>query len=479
MLEPEVYGDLTPQTFFKSESDFLTAVAALYSPFQTGWDVSGQHPFFGVHIDTYWAVSEFTTDEMVGWWSTTFDNFSWGDGAPSETWEGIRSVARATDVIDQIQNADSDVSDAVRARYVAEAKVLRAWTMFVLYDFFGPVNVKLDPGSLYDTEITPRLSQEEYVAAIVNDITEAIPNLPDRMGSSDWGRMDKGSARMILLRTYMMEGRWAEAEAVAREILGMGYSLMEDYEDVCNVQENNEIIYSVPAEANHPRSLTVYYWMEIMPNDFQSAGDISHPGGWYGYGMPWDFFNKMYQEGDERLKSIIAEYTDDSGNPVGQHQEDYLRAAVPVKCTENLGGPTGSSNDWLVFRYAEVLLSLAEAINEQAGPTGEALGYANQVRTRSELPAWDGLSQEVFRDSLLAERGREFFAEGVRRQDLIRHGKLIEYALEDGAEAEPHHVLFPIPRGVIQESEGVVTQNCGYSNAEAGCYPYENRYQGQ
>ncbi|WP_243663461.1 RagB/SusD family nutrient uptake outer membrane protein [Rhodothermus marinus] len=157
----------------------------------------------------------------------------------------IRYVARATDVIDKIEKSTASVPEHIKARYIAEAKVLRAWMMYILYDFFGPVNVKLDPATLYSTEITPRPSREEYVAAIERDLQEAIPNLPDKYNDdpANWGRVSKGVARMLLLRLYMHENRWAEAENVARELMNMGYTLMPEYTQICE-ERNPELIYA-------------------------------------------------------------------------------------------------------------------------------------------------------------------------------------------------------------------------------------------
>lgn len=479
LLEPEVYGSLTPETFFQSESDFLTAVVALYAPFGTDWGHVDQgsggwyNNLYNHHPATYWAIGDATTDVLDGLWFTQFDNFTWGLTEATTTYTKIRYVARATDIIDKIENAQVDLDPAIQARYAAEARALRAWLMHVLYDLFGPVNVKLDPETLYDNEVTPRLTRTEYVDAMVSDLTTAIPDLPNRVSGAEWGRVDKGTARAILLRVHMMEKNWAAAEAVARDILGMGYTLMDDYADVCNVEQNSEMIYAAPADgALSP----TWYWMEIVPSNFESAADgaITFPGGWYGIVMPWDFYDSMYAPGDERLTTIVDSYTSRSGQTVDR--TTTLRGAIPFKCTQDLGPASGSSKDWPIFRYAETLLSLAEAINEQVGPTAEALGFANQVRERSELLPWSGLTQAEFRDSLLAERGREFYSEGIRRQDLIRHGKFIEYALASGADAEPHRVLFPIPQSVILEGEGTIIQNCGYSNADPGnCYDYSTR----
>ena len=464
-LEPQVFGALTPETFFSSEADFKNALVALYAPFSADWGSTDQGvgiwyaSLYNADPKTYWARSETTTDEMFSPWDPTFTGFTWGPATfasgQAPDYAKIRYVARATDVIDKIQQSKANVPDAVKAQYIAEAKALRGWLMFVLYDFFGPVNAKTDPATLSSTEITPRPSQQEYVAQMVKDLTEAIPDLTDRYNgdAANWGRIGKGTARMVLLRLYMHDKDWAKAEAVARDITQMGYSLVANYTDICGAL-NNEQIYAVPTNASSPN----WYFQEVTPGDFKSAGTITRDAGWYGYWMPWSHYD-TYSPTDKRLATVIASYTTTSGGTMDRTRG--LAGAIPMKCTTGLAGSTGSDVDWPVFRYAETLLSLSEAINEQ-NRTAEALPFVNQVRTRAGVPTWAGLSQVQLRDSLLAERGRELYAEGVRRDDLIRAGTFISSALARGAAAKPGNVLFPIPLEVIQQSNGIITQNPGY-----------------
>ena len=464
-LEPQVFGALTPETFFSSEADFKNALVALYAPFSADWGSTDQGvgiwyaSLYNADPKTYWARSETTTDEMFSPWDPTFTGFTWGPATfasgQAPDYAKIRYVARATDVIDKIQQSKANVPDAVKAQYIAEAKALRGWLMFVLYDFFGPVNAKTDPATLSSTEITPRPTQQEYVAQMVKDLTEAIPDLTDRYNgdAANWGRIGKGTARMVLLRLYMHDKDWAKAEAVARDITQMGYSLVANYTDICGAL-NNEQIYAVPTNASSPN----WYFQEVTPGDFKSAGTITRDAGWYGYWMPWSHYD-TYSPTDKRLATVIASYTTTSGGTMDRTRG--LAGAIPMKCTTGLGGSTGSEVDWPVFRYAETLLSLSEAINEQ-NRTAEALPFVNQVRTRAGVPTWAGLSQVQLRDSLLAERGRELYGEGVRRDDLIRAGTFISSALARGAAAKPGNVLFPIPLEVIQQSNGIITQNPGY-----------------
>ena len=176
--------------------------------------------------------------------------------------------------------------------------------------------------------------------------------------------------------------------------------------------------------------------------------------------MPWDFYDK-YESTDKRLQTIIASYKNKSNKTVDK--STGMSGAIPLKYTNIQDDGPGYPIDQVVFRYAEVLLSMAEVVNEQRGPT-EAYQYVNHVRERAGFGSnsWSGFTKEQLRDSLLDERGRELYGEGVRRQDLIRHGKFISYAQARGTHAQPYHVLFPIPESVIIQGDGIIEQNTGY-----------------
>src|SRR5207249_165489 len=118
-----------------------------------------------------------------------------------------------------------------------------------------------------------------------------------------------------------------------------------------------------------------------------------------------------------------------------------------------------------VLRYADILLSRAEALNELNGPTQEALDLINLVRTRAgiaNLTLANATSKDVLRDLILRERGWEFYSEGKRREDLLRHNKFISLAQARGlTNASNKHKLFPIPQAEIDANKACV-QNDGY-----------------
>ena len=491
-LEPVIYSDLTPDNFFKTEEDLANAVIALYNSFSTNWGTTDQGvniwyaSLYNIDMKTYVTRSMITTDELYvnPNWDANLVNFTWGpatysiSSATEPTYPKIRFVARATEVIDMIPKA-TDVAPIVRNKYLAEAKVLRAWLMYVLYDFFGPVNVRLDPATLTDNTITPRPSATEYCQQIETDLKEALAtdslSFPEHYNDDpgNWGRVSKGVARMLLLKLYMHNRQWDKAEAIAREIMSKNYYLiLPKYKDVFNVSKNKEVIYAIPCNSSSPN-----YWLApLFPGEFSYgyAGTElidTKINGWYGFWMPWSHFNK-YDTADLRRNSIISEYRNTAGKLRNQAAPGPMLGAIPMKYTQVSTSDVGPvfTMDMVVFRYAEVLLSLAEAINMQRGPA-EAFPYIKTIRDRAGLTAdigreWDISNiptQAVLKDSLLMERGRELFCEGSRRQDLVRNGKYIDFAIERGATgATLADTLFPIPASVISEGNGIIIQNPGY-----------------
>lgn len=489
-LQPVITSSLTPDNFYKTADDLNNAVIGLYNSFSGQWGTNDQGvntwyaSLYNIDIKTYVVRSMLTTDEMdfVTSYSPDMHSFTWGPstyqitgGNPTEpTYPKIRFVARATEVIDKIKK-NTIVVSAVKNQYLAEAYTLRAWLMYVLYDFFGPLNVRLDPATLNDTTIHPRLSKEVYCDTIESDLRKALAiqstSFPEYYNgdASNWGRVSKGVARMLLLKLYMHNRQWSKAEAAAKDIINMNYyQLLPNYQDVFNNFGNKEIIYAVPSNGASP----CYWYDPLFPGDFATGnlGSTSKKfviaSAWYSYWMTWSFYAK-FDTSDKRTSTIISTYYNAIGKK--RNKSTGMSGPIPVKYT-NLVFPAGVTtgtafaNDWVVFRYAEVLLSLAEAINEQRGPT-DAYQYVNQVRERAfgdNLHDWSGFNTSSFRDSILDERGRELFAEGLRRQDLIRHGKFVDANLRRAPGVTLRDTLFPIPSSVIIESRGIVEQNPGY-----------------
>lgn len=192
---------------------------------------------------------------------------------------------------------------------------------------------------------------------------------------------------------------------------------------------------------------------------------------WINYGAQfrtYTAFYKTFDPTDRRLKMFVTEYTDTkgvkqklledvNGKPL-DNARSFKYTPDPNAISQNNG------NDIPVIRYADILLSRAEALNEVSGPSQEAIDLINQVRARAAVPAIklaDFSSKEKLRDHLLKERGWEFFTEGKRREDQIRMGTFISSAIARGKSAKPFHVLYPLPQSELEANPNL-KQNEGY-----------------
>ena len=482
MLDTKNYTDIAPSNFFKTQGDIDAAVTGLYLPLTTNWGYSDGgtgkwwNSLYNVDMNAYFPAGMVTTDIMRTYSSHVYEEFNVGPssgGAIESTYNVMRFVARATDVINQIENS-SYSNQAIKERYVAECKTLRAHYMYVLYDWFGPVNVKLNSETLMDNTPLPRPSKEEYVGYIEQDLNDAIASsaFPDKYNddADNWGRMSKSIAYAVLMRIYMHEKNWQKAKDACEKLMGMGFELLPNYEDVFNQGRNNEVIFSVPSNTTSDN----FYVTEVLPGDFKrgynhegwsyirGTEDYAFPG-WQSYCMRWDYYD-TFEDKDVRKKSILCEYDNQDGKRI--NRSTGMVGAIPLKFTDTQFANYGIQKAQPIIRYAEVLLSYAEAENELNGPTAHAVNAVKQITSRAnvEIPVSATSSKDAFRDYILFERGHELYCEGERRTDLIRHGKLIKFAQKRGLNAKDYQVLFPIPQFVITEAGGVVEQNAGYTN---------------
>jgi hypothetical protein len=163
----------------------------------------------------------------------------------------------------------------------------------------------------------------------------------------------------------------------------------------------------------------------------------------------------------ERLDAFLFEFVNTNGETV-QLGEDNVRSFKFPEYPNQ--GISRSADDFPFLRYADILLTRAEALNEINGPNDESVELLNMVRDAAGVSTFtvgDFASKADFRDFLLDERGREFHTEALRRQDLIRHGKFIDMAQDRGKPAQDFHVRYPIPQTEVERNANL-DQNDGY-----------------
>jgi hypothetical protein len=477
-LERESYNEIYPENFFRNEDDVNKALAGLYyMPFRMGYG-----SFYGVDQYSYQVVSDFTAGTMASRFldAPTYPQYQehrWEENAPSGYAKNFAErmysqYNRLTGILQTIKRIEeSPITDALKAKAIAEAKCLYAWVGFIMYDLFGPVPLVTEEALANPNEkiLIPRLSDEEYTGIMLQYLDEAIEGgLPVRQ-NDDWGRVSKGLALMLKLKFYMANKNFTKAESIARELYGYRgteYDLMGKgkYLDIFNKHNvrNREIIHAIPcglADGMQNRSI-IQFWPVRYSQERQC---------WFTFGMRWEFYD-TFEQGDDRLNAIVTSYTS-INNEKNSRSEGFLaNAAAIVKVDDHTyTGGEYASVDLIVYRFADVMLSLAECINEnQNGPTQEAIALVNEIRDRVNLPPLtdaQAAGKEAFNKAILNERLHEFMAEGLSRQDKIRHGTFVSdsKALFPNSQSADHKVRFAIPAKYILESEGIVRQNPGYT----------------
>jgi hypothetical protein len=477
ILDYTTYGVLDGTSFFKTQADATAAVSAMYTGMVSGWTGG-----FGA-AGNFGGMSEMATDEGY-----CRNNPEWkllaytpDFGPVTQTYSSlIPYVSQITVNISKIQ-AMTFTNAALQAQYIAELKGLRALYGQILYNMYGPVPMRLD-ASVIDNPAAPPLprpSKDSMVAQIIKDYSDAAAVLPNTFKGNDYGRISKAACLTGLMKLYMHEKRWTDAITVGTQITSMGFALTPNYYDNFSVKAkggNSEIIFAVVCTgASSQNDSYTNRWLDhALPANFidQNGNPLTNYGSFFA--MPWPAYNK-FDPTDKRLAHLLRFYPAKVNGVVtvlDAQNEIPNVGAVPVKYvpegSENYIGSDKYGLDIPVYRYSDVLLLLAEAINQSTGPTGEAYTLINTVRTRAGLPnLTPGLTQADFLSKLQDERLFELWHEGIRRDDLIRWGLYIPAAIAKGATLDPvadaYLNLYPLPRSVVNQSNGVIKQNPGYN----------------
>lgn len=371
------------------------------------------------------------------------------------------------------------------AEQVAQLRTLRAYFYWRLMDLFGNVKIVTEPGK--DVEQSSRAEVFAFIES------ELLAVLPDLSTGRTYARANAWGAQALLARIYLNAevytgtARYQDAIDAADAVINSGvYDLSSSYADVFSPtnEDNIEHIWVAPFDESvgtgmNLAQMTLHYPSQLTYQLQQQP--------WNGYSTLEEFYNS-YEDGDVRKENnfIVGPQYDIFGNPILDVAFDKADPdGAPVNYTPeiNMLAPNGSrqagarlgkfsfkekqlpdmDNDFPLFRYAEVLLTKAEAsarLNSNwSDPT--ALMLVNMLRERASVSEYTTMTEEEF----LAERGREMFQESSRRTDLIRFGAWGNAWWEKAAHSDPNLNLFPIPNDQIQASQAEtfkLTQNPGY-----------------
>lgn len=362
-------------------------------------------------------------------------------------------IFRANNIMNFIDVAD----EKNQSRYMAEAKFLRAFAYFKLVRLFGDVPLVTSVvGPTENDLLFTRVPAEQIYQQIASDLQEAI----DKLDNTYKSRASKAAAQGLLAKVYLtQENRnYSGAEQLCQAIIGSGeFSLEADFNDVFYNELNDEILFAIQYE---------------LGNTLESQSFSSEFTATYRQGRE-DGHNMVNDNLIAIFDSIGGNRTESSYWYTGTWHEvaKFLPGGSDITTTPPSYGssPRDAGNDWIVLRYADVLLMHAEAILAGGTETtsSAAIDSYMEVRVRAGFDPVADRPSVLTKDALLAERRVELAFENQRFYDLLRFGVadavLSAHAAEMGYTSyNSRQLLLPIPSREINLSAGLLTQNPGY-----------------
>ncbi len=449
---------LTSEVFFKTEADFSAAINANYAPLRvmytgtaaTSEGATGLYILTEMHSDNARYIlnpgfratlNQENAADFVTEASNTVSTFQYRTN--------YSIIARSNQILSTIDDVDFDA--AKKGNIKGQALMLRAFSYLNLVQLFGSVPMHLTPVKSIEETALPLSSVDDVLAQIIADAKAAKELLPEKSAALA-GQITKGTARMLLANVYMIKKDYATAETLLKEIVNSGeYKLMADYAAIFNPanKNNSESIFEIQyKQGTDGYASSFFYSFVPYPvglETIKTLTGVSNPNTQAtgeGYDAPTPDLIAAYETGDKRLDASIG-YVPITSGTIFPYCKKYTHPHLLLGQTDD---------NWPVYRYAEVLLFLAEAINEQNKPA-EALTYINNaigsspvsIRGRAGLAPVVATTQADVRAAIAKERRIELAFENKRWFDLVRTGKAVETITAYGAKvkADPSAYYFP------------------------------------
>ncbi|MNK53905.1 SusD family protein [compost metagenome] len=452
-------------TFWKTADDASKAVIAIYGNLRS-W---GNTAFPALAVESIPgddAEKGSTANDAS--YLNNFDNYtaSSTEGQFGGFWQAqYQNINLCNQVLDNVPGINMDAS--LKARYLAEAKFVRAYSYFRLVRAFGDIPLRLTvPKDVSEFNI-PRTPKAQVYAAIEKDLDEAAAVLPQTYPAADLGRATKGAALGLHAKVAMYLGKWDQVLSYTNTVMTLGYDLYPNFQEGfrTNHENNVESVFEIQCALllnNKDASNSQY-------SQVQGARANTPDLGW-GFNVPTPALDAAFEAGDVRRNATILYRgeTTPQGDAISNSADNPMyneKSYVPF--ANIISGYTqGADQNVRVLRFADVLLMNAEAANELNNPT-LAKTSLNRVRARARggvagvVPDVTTSDKDALRQAIWKERQLELAMESDRYFDVIRQGRGTAVFGAKGWKAGKNEV-WPIPSTEIDISVGVLTQNPGY-----------------
>ncbi|MEJ5963720.1 RagB/SusD family nutrient uptake outer membrane protein [Pedobacter immunditicola] len=449
-LELAPISNANATNYYKTPADFEVAMNSAYATLYTVYAPEGAVSYTELRSDnaTLYSVAGNQADK----WAFRDYTIQSSNTLVYQFWqENYKALFNVNTVLDKIQTAGLDEAFANQVK--AEMMFLRGLYYYNLVQLYGDLPLVTKVLTADESYAVLRSSEAEVHAQIVSDLTFAAANLPLANAVRGAGKASKGAAATLLGKVYLLMGNKTAAAQTLLEVYNSGqYSLLPQYASLFGpaVKNTKESIFEIQFIGGSASSPFSPYWTAFAP---VNNGVITKYGG--GINQVTDDLYNEFEAGDPRRDASIATgYTDAKGNFVAiKFPKKWMDPTAAVNGAQEL-----SNNNFMVLRYADLLLLLSEA-------TGDA-AYLNAVRARSNLGAFGSATYPTATYPTLDraiehERRVELALEFHRFFDLKRNGRAVPVLTAKGKPATAQKLLLPIPQYVITQNNAI-TQNPGY-----------------
>lgn len=388
--------------FYNTANDFIVAINASYAGLQDD----------GVYGRAYWTMFEMRSDNTDQGPDATglaaqyaeinrFTEDPLNQQITAAWISSYKVIANCNIILERIQSVEMD--ESLKQRVIGEALFLRSLMYYQLAVAFGNIPLQLEPFTA--GEELDQVDAMTVYDQLITDLGSAEDNLPVSYPVSDIGRATKGAAATLLSKVLLTKGQNAAAEVVLRRIIdNYGYGLVDSYENIwgINNENNTESIFEVQFMGGGIGQGSAFT-NEFSPSAFLQTGSG------FGRNRPTQALINSFDPEDERFEASI-------GTSYINAQGEVTLANFVRKYESDPSSENDSDVNFIVFRYADVLLMLAEA----KGESEESYQLINEVRERAGLLGIDSSTPGTFKEKLLHERQLELAFENHRWADLRR-----------------------------------------------------------
>lgn len=484
LLDKTSENNVPAENYYKNIDELTRTVTGAYASLQ-GTNLGGREYFFlhdlrsddvasgGGQLETH------RNQVLIGSHNATNDVIT-------SVYEGLfRLIHRCNAVISGATDVAGD--EALKARLVAEARFLRAWSYYNLAGFWGGVPIYEDFATSFD-DAKPRATQAEVWTFVYDELLEIPSALPVSYSGADLGRATRGAALTLLAKAYLFNGDYTNAKTQLEAVKGLGYALTAEYFD--NFTEETEYNSESIFELSYTSSGNFNWDADgngTTVNESWIRSQEYSAVGWRNL-IPSDGLLNEYETNDPRLKDNFYFIGDTYGSPDApleltdakvqgntsnfhnvEQKVSWKKYSVMYKLDPG-GYYDKIGINYRMFRYADVLLMLAECENEVGTPAA-AIAYLNQIRNRPSVSmpnyptaAYPCSSKEEITKAIIHERRTELAGEEVRNFDILRWRKANKLTSEPISYYESKYELLPIPQDELNSNPNITqaNQNPGY-----------------